>query len=115
MALPSKGIRKVTVSTIKYYWTVKVDYQMMKMVVGIGKVLSPNQHVSLFCKFEDPWLAFPEKVDNEAPNVTPRLIRKAIVYANSNEEIEWNGKKASLFELTNGDFTPNPGRISNPD
>lgn len=104
MALPKKGIRKITVQNQQYYWTVKMDYYQLGLMVGIGLVESPNQHVSFLCKFDDPWLSFPTPVDNEVNAITPSLIREAILFANANDEIEWNGKRNSVFRLESGHF-----------
>ncbi len=104
MALPKKGLRKINVQEKTYYWTVKTSYQSLCFVVGIGLVSEPNKHVMFLIKHKDPWLHFPEKTYNEVNRITPKLIRDAIVFANSNNDIKWSGKKDSVFQYEEGQF-----------
>jgi len=105
MALPKKGIRKISIGGIKYYWTVRTDYQMLCRVVGIGLVSTPNTHVTFMVHYEDQWLNIDRKIENEINSIKPNLIREAVLFANSNERVIWNGKSESVFYYNAGSFS----------
>jgi len=104
MALPkNKGIRKITVNNQKYYWTVKNNYQLLSLVVTVGLISTPNNHFFFTLKFEDPWLAFPNKVKNEVSAITPSLIRESVLFAR--EKFNWPEDKAPPIKFVSGKFT----------
>ncbi|WP_146088902.1 hypothetical protein [Neolewinella xylanilytica] len=97
MALPKKGIRKITVGTTCYYWTVSIDYQSMKTFVGIGLVDKPNKHITLITTLGKD--DHNESAESYFYEVKPSLVRRAIIFANNSDTVMWNGKKDSKLEL----------------
>lgn len=104
MALPKKGLRKITVDEKKYYWTVKMDYYILCLVVGIGLVAEPNKHIKFHISYRDPWVEFPDTTSNEVNAITPKLVREAILFANASDDIKWSGKKDSIMKYEDGRF-----------
>ena len=102
MALPKKGLRKLTVDEKKYYWTVKRDYYIQSLVIGIGLVAEPNKHIKFHVSYKDPWVEFPDSTTNDVNVISPKLVREAILFANVNDDIKWSGKKDSIMKYEDG-------------
>jgi len=114
MALPkNKGIRKLTVDNIRYYWTAKYDYQGQRLVVTIGLAETPNVVFYVFLNQQDPWLAFPQSVENEVDPLTPKFIRRSIEYTLSHTD--WPKQGRIGFTFRDGNFLRNsPINVSPP-
>ncbi len=104
MALPKKkGIRKLVYEDQRYFWTVKFDANALKLVVRVGLEEQPNTFFVFTVNYEDPWLSFPHQSTNEVNAITPKFIKKSIIYAN--EHVDWKEKSVCIFEYSNGIFT----------
>ncbi len=101
MSLPKKGIRKITVDSIRYYWTVRIDYQSMQTHVGIGLVDEPNSHITLVTNLEEKDHT---QDGSKFFSITPSLIKRAVKFAVDSDKIKWNGQMESMIELQNGVF-----------
>jgi len=80
MAIPKKGIRKITVENVQYYFTVELESYGFSIVVTIGLVENPNKRFSFSVKQGDPNLTFIK--EDKVGVVTPKLVHQAINYAN---------------------------------
>lgn len=99
MTIPKKGLRKIKVDNIDYYWKFTSNYQNKKLEVIIGKIVNPNKRIILSAKYVDLWLVdnLEEFMKNEIQIVTPDLIRKTIIFANENG---WElDKKNKVFKV----------------
>ncbi|WP_196889708.1 hypothetical protein [Aureivirga sp. CE67] len=82
MALPKKkGIRKITIDQITYYFKIDTDYYSSKLRANIGLEEKPNRRFSLF-------------TDNHP--ITPKIIAESILLMN--KKINWQ-KENSNFSL----------------
>lgn len=76
MALPKKkGIRKINVDSIQYYYTIEHDYYASGLMTKIGKVEFPNERFQFLvkCSIEETF------------TMTPKVVKQAIQFANMNQ------------------------------
>jgi hypothetical protein len=103
MSIPTKkGIRKITLDDIQYYYTINKKGLEDFLIVKIGIVDTPNQRF-LFCvAHKDFWLYFPKPVENKVKAVTSTIIRKAIAFANRNSL--WTRNSTCIYEYKDNIF-----------
>lgn len=93
MSLPkNKGLRKIVINDIEYYWKTDKDIKTNILKVTIGKVLEPNKRVILSLK---------DSLETEngvrVQIVNPQLIKDTIKYAVSDG---WeNQEKIKPFQV----------------
>lgn len=93
MSLPkNKGLRKIVINYIEYYWKTDKDIKTNILKVTIGKVLEPNKRVILSLK---------DSLETEngvrVQIVNPQLIKDTIKYAVSDG---WeNQEKIKPFQV----------------
>lgn len=97
MAIPkNKSIRKITVDTVPYYWSIKYDEDYGLIVCTIGLVDEPNYRFSFTRGANDSHTRYihnsMDKKD-EVKAITPKLVMQAILFANNN--LDWKNNKTN--------------------
>jgi len=94
MALPKKGIRKITVDNVKYYYTVSLEYYGMSIQVAIGLVNNPNKRFYFSAPQYDEFLKKEKGDELDIGTITPKLVAEAIKLAN--KETNWKEEKEAF-------------------
>ena len=100
MSLPkNKGLRKIVINDIEYYWKIDKDIKTDILKVTIGKVLEPNKRIILSLKDS---LETEDGIKNQIIN--PQLIKDTIKYAVSDGWENQEKIKPFLVKLENQFF-----------
>jgi hypothetical protein len=103
MALPKKkGIRKINVGSVQYYYTIEHDYYLSGLITKIGKVEFPNERFLFLVNSKDFWLEYPNVTPEEVFIITPKMVRQAIIFANTNKI--WNPNGLCKYQLEENEF-----------
>ena len=94
MSLPKKGIRKINVDGIEYYYTVKLDYYNMTIQTAVGLVDKPNKRFYFSAKQGDPNIVTEKSEKYNPGTITPSIISQAIKYATN--QTDWNTSDATV-------------------
>lgn len=99
MTLPkNKNIRKIHVNEESYYWVAKCDKDNGQFLCNVGLIENPNIRFSFTLGADDVHLEYIQSEITEdvvIRSVTPKIIRKSILYAN--EHLDWRHRKHTVL------------------
>jgi hypothetical protein len=99
MALPKKkGIRRITVNDVQYYFTIHYDYYSPGLITSIGQIESLNKRFLFLTKCKDFWLEYPDVSIAETFTMTPKIVRQAIIFANEQQLWSVSGRCSYVYE-----------------
>jgi len=104
MALPKKGIRKIIVNEIEFYYTVQLEYYGMTIQTAVGLVSNPNKRFYFSVKQGDPNITTENSDKYNPGTITPRIVSQAIKFVtkhpnwnNSDKIVHVNYSEKSFF------------------
>ena len=100
----SSGLRQLEVNAIQYRWRFSPGESESNLVI-YGPVSGKSALSVTLAEWRDPWLAFPEPVDNQPKVLAPEFIRLAIEFGLTSG---WNPEErggATNLRWQNGQFT----------
>ncbi|MEL6562556.1 MAG: hypothetical protein AAFQ94_30580 [Bacteroidota bacterium] len=101
MTLPKKGIRKIKVDGVAYYFIVNLEYYDMTIQTVVGLVSNPNKQFYFSAQQGDENIVTEKSEKYNPGSITPGIVSRAIRYANSQTDWKNSNEMIHLYYSEN--------------